>query len=102
MILGTFLKQPAEYKDYDIDYKPWLEGNEDDDTLSIVTVKSIICLDDPYDQQLECAELLNTKYHIKVWMAGGTSGYAYKLTLAVETAYGRIDESELIFAIEDI
>lgn len=102
MILGQFLKQPDEVKDYDINYKPWLNSTDDEDTLREVTVKSIECLDDPEDTSLECDLVLHTIYESKFWMSGGTSGYVYKLSVYARTEKGRIDESELIFAIEDI
>ena len=35
MILATYEKQPAEYKDYDIDYSQWLMPA--DDVISFVT-----------------------------------------------------------------
>lgn len=99
MILKTFLKQPEEFKDYDIDYSPWLTPMGD--TLDEVDV-SIDCLDDPSDTSLEFTYGEITPSMFKIWIRGGTSGYAYKVTLRAYTVRGRIDESELIFAVGDI
>lgn len=99
MILKTFLKQPEEYKDYDIDYSPWLTPMGD--TLDDVEV-SIDCLDDPSDTSLVFNYGGVTPTLFKIWLRGGTSGYAYKVTLHATTVAGRIDESELIFAVGDI
>lgn len=99
MILKTFLKQPEEFKDYDISYVPWLTPI--DDTLNEVDV-FIECITDPLDTSLEFAYSEITATLFKLWLRGGTSGYAYKVTLRASTVGGRIDESELIFAIEGI
>lgn len=98
MILKTFLKQPNELKDYDIDYKPWLTPMTD--TIQDFEV-SVVCLTDPTDTSLEITSTHNSPDMLKVWVQGGTAGYQYKITLKVITSGGRIDESELIFAIEE-
>lgn len=99
MILKTFLKQPNEAKDYDISYEPWLIPIND--TLDDVDVV-ITCLTDPEDNSLLFYRSEITTTLFKLWLSGGTSGYAYKVTLKASTVGGRVDESELIFAIEDI
>lgn len=99
MILKTFLKQPEEFKDYDVSYEPWLTPMGD--TLNEVDV-TVDCLDDPSDTSLQFAYGEMTATLFKVWIQGGTPGYAYKVTLRASTVGGRIDESELIFAVGDI
>lgn len=99
MNLGKFLKQPNEYKDYDIDFRPWLEPI--DDTLDDVDI-SVECIDDPNDQKLTFERPTITEDFYKIWAKGGTSGYVYKLTLLVFTAGGRRDESEVYFVVEDL
>lgn len=98
MILKKFKKQPNEYKDYDVDYSPWLTSMGD--TLDEVMC-SVVCLDDPSDTELT-ASVLFTTFTAKVWVGGGTDGYAYKVTLTASSVVGRTDESELIFAVGEI
>lgn len=99
MILETYTKQPAEVKDYDIDYKPWLLPMKD--TLDDVPLPVVECLTDPDDTSLECREVLYTANEVKLWMIGGTDGNQYKVTIQAYTVGGRLDESELIFNIKD-
>lgn len=98
MILATFEKQPAEYKDYDIDYSPWLLSM--DDELDDVEVR-VDPLTDPTDTTLECDNFAFTSVTGKFWVRGGTAGNRYKLTVLATTLGGRIDESELVFRIKE-
>lgn len=101
MRLGTKIKQPLEYKDYNIDYSPWLSPIND--TLGNVDAIVIECLTDPEDESLtiDPDTVGMTTNAIKIWVAGGTNGNRYKVTLRVSTVIGRIDESEIIFNIRD-
>lgn len=98
MILSTYTKQPAEVKDYDIDYAPWLLPLGD--TLDDVT-PTVECLTDPSDTSLVCREVLHTTVYAKFWIAGGTVGNRYKLTALASTVGGRVDENELIFVVKE-
>lgn len=98
MILKTFLKQPKEHKDYDVDYVPWLTPMLD--SIQSLDV-AVVCITDPSDTTLVVTEAMHTIDRCKVWVDGGTATYQYKITLKVTTEGGRIDESELIFAIEE-
>lgn len=98
MKLGSFTKQPSEYKDYDIHYGPWLiPVNDTIDDASI----SIECLSDPDDISLVCDSYEYTNNTLKLWMVGGTPTYKYKVTVLLSTVIGRVDESEIIFKIKD-
>lgn len=101
MILETFIKQPREEKDYDIDYSPWLLPMGD--TLDEVVPVSVECLTDPTDAALECGpdDVRITETLAKFWVRGGTHGQRYKLTALATTVGGRKDESELIFVVRD-
>ena len=100
MRLETFIKQPNEVKDYDIDYSPWLLPIGD--TLDEV-VPTVECLTDPDDTTLICGvnDVLTTTTRAKFWVRGGTAGNRYKLTALAYTVEGRVDESELIFVVKD-
>ena len=97
MILATYEKQPAEYKDYDIDYSKWLTPA--DDVISSVTATVTSTTED--SPTLEVDNIQNTVYVAKLWLANGTVGVKYKVTVLMTSAGGRIDESELIFNIKD-
>lgn len=97
MILATYEKQPAEYKDYDIDYSQWLTPA--DDTISLVT--TTVTSTTEASPTLVVNLIQNTVYFSKLWVAGGTTGVKYKITVRMTTLDGRIDESELIFNIKD-
>lgn len=99
MRLANIIKQPGEYKDYTVDYSPWLIPMED--TIDEVICR-VECLTDPEDTSLEIPEHPEyTEREIKLWAKGGTAGYRYKATITVHTVVGRVDESELIFKIKD-
>lgn len=100
MILETYIKQPREEKDYDVDYSPWLVPMGD--TLDDVT-PLVECITDPTDTSLECGpdDVRITETMAKFWVRGGVDGYRYKLTALAKTVGGRTDESELIFVVRD-
>lgn len=99
MILKKLKKQPRESKDYDVDFAPWLSPTGD--ALDDVVVE-VLCLDDPEDTALEVFDVQLTASKAKLWVRGGTDGYAYKVTLLASSVGQRIDESEVIFAVGDI
>lgn len=99
MILKKFTKQPNEFKDYDVDFSPWLTPIND--TLDDET-HSVVCLDDPLDTALTVTSVQLTPTKAKVWVGGGTDGYVYKVTLLMTSVGGRTDESELIFAVGEV
>lgn len=98
MILDRKEKQPAEIKDYPISYAEWLA--EAGDVLSNVSA-SVVCLTDPADTALVVQSLTLAPTAVAVWLAGGTDGQRYKVTVTVDTAGGRRDQSEFIVKIKD-
>lgn len=98
MILATYTKQPAEVKDYDIDYSEWLADMND--TL-LSAISEVVCTTNPADIDLVVSSLTTATPRIKLWMSGGTSGAKYKVTVRATTTGGRVDESELVFKIKD-
>lgn len=89
-ILAKFTKQPSDVLDYDIDFSEWLP--EDDDGLTAqVTVESGLTLD-------------SFTIHgaiVKVWLSGGTSGRAYKVTVLLITVDGRSKEAEIVIKVKE-
>lgn len=98
MILAKYIKQPSEFKDYDIDYTPWL--TPPGDTIDNVET-SVVCITDPADTSLVVDRTENTAMLVKLWIGGGEAGKQYKVTVVITTPAGRIDESELGFKVKD-
>lgn len=98
MILGNYIKQPVEVKDYVVDYTPWLEPMND--TISDATA-DIVCITDPTDTSLKCNAVFLSPMKVKCWISGGTTGQKYKITITTTTNGGRVDQSELLFVIKD-
>ena len=98
MILERFTKQPAEVKDYDVDYAEWLDPKSDslDTAVAVVT-----CITDPTDTALVVNTVEVDLKSVKLWVSGGTDKQRYKVTIQALTLGGRLDESELIFSIKD-
>lgn len=97
MILAAYEKQPAEYKDYDIDYSQWLTPA--DDVIESVTATVTSTTEEAPTLVVDTVQ--NTVYVAKLWVYGGTADVKYKITVQMTSAGGRIDESELIFKIKD-
>lgn len=91
MNLGSFKQQPVEKLDYDINYANWLTENDGLDS-AIVTVE-------PADG-LDVSPFVSTP-RVKVWVAGGVSGVAYKITLTVRTDDGRVKQDEFTVKVKD-
>ena len=97
MILAKYEKQPAEVKDYDIDYSEWLIPAED--TISSIT--TVVTSESEAAPTLEVDYTQNTITVAKLWVSGGTVGTQYKITVLMTSEGGRVDESELVFNIKD-
>lgn len=98
MILDRKEKQPVEIKDYPINYAEWLV--ESSDTLSNVTA-NITCITDSDDTSLTVHNLTLAPTAVSVWLAGGTDGHRYKVSVTVDTVGGRKDQSEFIVKVKD-
>ncbi len=97
MILAKYEKQPAEVKDYDIDYSEWLGPVADTVDVPTATVTSAT---EPVPT-LEVDSIEQATTAVKLWISGGTAGVSYKVTVQMTTAGGRLDESELVFKVKD-
>lgn len=97
MILAKYEKQPAEVKDYDIDYSEWL--NPVVDTVSSTT--AIVTSVTEAAPTLEIDSIMESSTTVKLWISGGTAGVSYKVTVQMTTTGGRLDESELVFKVKD-
>ena len=100
MILGKYIKQPAETLDYDIDFSDFLT---DGDTLSVsgnppapnplnVTVSPV---------GLTLGPTFAIGSTIKQWLSGGTDGIKYKVTITASTNAGRVKQVEFVVNVKD-
>ena len=100
MILDRKEKQPAEVKDYPIDYSDWLAEISGGDT--IVSANAVaVCTSDSTDTALVVDSVSTAATGLAVWLSAGTDGQAYKVTVTVHTVGGRIDQSEFIVKVKD-
>lgn len=97
MILAKYEKQPAEVKDYDIDYAEWLGPVGD----TVASTTAIVTSATEAAPTLEIDYIMESSTTVKLWISGGTGGVSYKVTVQMTTAGGRLDESELVFKVKD-
>lgn len=88
-------KQPHEVLDFDIDCSRRVG---DDDTIKSVTVT----INGPDDVLFQPVPATFTDIIAKVWLAGGMSGNAYKVTVLVETVGGRKIEKEFMMFVKEL
>lgn len=100
MILDKKYKQPADVKDYPIDYTDWLAENSPADTLASAT-SSVVCETDATDTALTVSNLVVSPQKVSPWLSGGTNGQRYKVTITVTTAAARIDQAEFKVIVKD-
>lgn len=90
-ILATFIKQPADVLDYDIDYSDWL--TEGDNVASVATAVS--------DDGLTISQTAVIDPIAKIWVTGGTAGETYKVTVTATTAEGRTKQDEFKIRVKE-
>lgn len=102
MILGKFIKQPAETLDYDIDFSEFLT---DGDTLLATGNPPVpsplnVVVDQP-GLSLGPTFIVGTNT-IKQWVSGGTNGVKYKITITATSNAGRVKQVEFVIRVKDI
>jgi hypothetical protein len=100
MILDRKEKQPAEVKDYPIDYSEWLGEITAGDTIASAVAVSA-CTSDSSDTALVVNQVVISNTAVTVWLSAGTTNQKYKVTVTVTTVGGRIDQSEFIVKVKD-
>lgn len=100
--LGTWPKQPADVKDYDVDYTDWLAEITPAVTITSVVV-TVSCLTDPTDTALLNTFNVISSPKIKVWLSAGTSRKDYKITVraTMTGSPARVDEREFKIKVRD-
>lgn len=91
MILGTFIKQPADITDYDVEYQEWLPvGDSLFDTQVTVSPDTIT---------IQAARVVDQR--VNIWLEGGAAGTTYKFTVNTTTTNGRVRQDEFRVKIKD-
>lgn len=89
--MPTFIKDPADVRDYTRDWTPWLTDREDEIASSTWTADDGITVDDSTSDTLTAT----------VWLSGGTAGETYTVTNRITTEGGRTLEKSINVKIED-
>ena len=96
-MLGTVTKQPADVRDWDIEFDRWIP---DDDTIT--TAEAIVTeIDADTDLVVDSVQIDVANHIVKVWTSGGVTGTTYKITVTAATAGGRIKETEFNIRVRD-
>lgn len=102
MIIGKFIKQPAETLDYDIDFAEFF--TDGDTIVSAGTPPVPVPLDVVIDKPgmtLGPTFVLNGGTMLKQWLVGGTSGVKYKVTVTVTSNAGRVKQVEFVVQVKE-
>jgi len=98
-MLGIMVKEPADQRDYDIDYSRWLP---DDDMVTT----AVAAVDPPYDATenpdgVQIMSVVVANPVVKVWAKGGVDGHSYKVSVTASTSGGRIKEVDFKIRVKD-
>lgn len=91
-ILGTFVQQPNERLDYDIDFSEWIAAGD-------LVVSATSTADAGIVIELPIVD--GTGKIVKQWVSGGTSGTTYKVQVRATTDDGRIKEAEFRVKVKE-
>lgn len=92
MILETFIKQPNEVQDYDIDFNEYLTSMGGDSITAHVI---------PLVGGLDIITSTVVNGVVKVFIGGGTAGQKYVVTVRVNTSGGRVREAEIAIKVRE-
>lgn len=97
-ILATFIKQPAETLDYDVDYSAWLTN----DTLFSLPAPVITSTTEASPTlAVDSSAIMQGAMGVKVVLEGGTAGVKYKVTVTPTTVAGLIKQAEFYVSVKD-
>lgn len=101
MILGRFIKQPAETLDYDIDFSEFLADGDVLVTTGDPAVPSPLdVVVTPTGLTLGPTVVLGG-VRVKQWVSGGTNGVSYKVTMTMTSNAGRVKQVEFVVRVKD-
>ena len=94
MALRKFVKDPNARLDYVIDWSAWLDAIGDTITGAEVA--------DPPAGLTVTTPIEFTSSNTTVWIAGGTAGVSYDVTVRITTAGGRVDDRTIVIACKEL
>ena len=100
MIVTTFVKQPWEEQDYDIDINPYL-SEFTGDTIEGVTVTLPDGVSGEVSLGIGVQAVAHQDGFVKFWVIGGVHGKKYKLTFCIVTVGGRKKEYEVMVKVRE-
>jgi hypothetical protein len=92
-LVGTFIQQPSDELDYDINYTDWLSDSD--------TVLSATATVTPAGLTVAAPLPVDTNRRLKLWVSGGTAGVTYKVEVTMTTALNRVKQDEVRFKIKE-
>jgi hypothetical protein len=101
VILGKFVKQPAEREAYAIEYEDDLaDGDTLADAAPVITItRSGPGTTDADPLRLDATDRADSR--VTMWLSAGTGGSTYKVSVTVTTFSGRVLQDEFIIKIKD-
>lgn len=99
MILGRFVKQPAEREAYAIEYEDDLARGDTIAPAPQIGVALQGSGTDTAPLSIDAVDVASTR--VTVWISGGTVGLVYKISVTTGTVAGRILQDEFILKIKD-
>ena len=105
-MLGTFIKQPAEVVDYDVDFSEYFPSGDSIDATGGVpndyeVIVSSVSETTP-SLVVGFSKVIEDDLVFKQWISGGTNGVTYKVTIRVTSNGGRVKEVEFRIKVKDI
>ncbi|WP_051261725.1 hypothetical protein [Desulfovibrio inopinatus] len=91
MILGEYIKQPADRTDYDIDFTDWLIPGDSIADVSAQATPDTIRID----------SIQNSTPRVKTWLSNGLDGVKYRISITITTHGGRVKQVEFNVKVKD-
>lgn len=91
-ILATYIKQPNEVQDYDIDFTEYLASMGGDSILSHTVLA---------DTGITVDSSLVINNVVKIFLSGGYDHESYNVTARVTTVGGRVREGEIKIKVKE-
>lgn len=93
MSIKKFVKDPSAILDYTLNWTDWLK--DDNDTISEASVPSP-------PSGITIQSIAHTTTTTTVWIAGGTAGTSYDISIRIHTAGNRQDERTITISCKDM
>ena len=106
-ILGSYIKQPAEVADYDIDFSEYFPSGDaisatgGSPSLPVGSTVFVTTTEEFPSLVVGASYVIDSGLTFKQWISGGTSGVTYKVTVRVTSTAGRVKEVEFKIKCKD-